>query len=142
MRFDLSFSIIMRIFADDKKKNRVLATSIKTRNMYYVKKQLEISAAHSLKLTYQSKCECLHGHNWIITVYCKSKNLDENGMVVDFTKIKQAVTEKLDHKNLNDVLPFNPSAENIAHWVCEQIPHCYRVEVIESADNTAIYEKD
>lgn len=108
--------------------------------MYYVKKQLEISAAHSLKLSYKSKCENLHGHNWTITVYCKSKTLDENGMVVDFTKIKQAVKEKLDHQNLNEVLPFNPSAENIAHWICKQIEHCYRVEVIESADNTAIYE--
>ena len=59
--------------------------------MYTVIKRMEISASHSLKLSYQSKCEKLHGHNWIITVYCRSKELDENGMVVDFTHIKQAV---------------------------------------------------
>ena len=36
--------------------------------MYYVRKTLEISAAHRLKLSYESKCSTLHGHNWIITV--------------------------------------------------------------------------
>lgn len=36
--------------------------------MYTVIKRMEVSAAHSLKLSYRSKCENLHGHNWIITV--------------------------------------------------------------------------
>ncbi len=63
--------------------------------MYTVIKRMEISASHSLKLSYPSKCEKLHGHNWIITVYCRSKELDENGMVVDFTHIKQAVEKQL-----------------------------------------------
>lgn len=103
---------------------------------------MEISASHSLKLSYPSKCEKLHGHNWIITVYCRSKELDENGMVVDFTHIKQAVEKQLDHNNLNDILLFNPTAENIACWICNQVPHCFKVEVKESEGNTAIYEKD
>ena len=65
--------------------------------MYTVIKRMEVSAAHSLKLSYRSKCENLHGHNWIITVYCRSERLNADGMVVDFTQIKQAVKEKLDH---------------------------------------------
>ena len=56
--------------------------------MYYIKKQLEISAAHSLRLPYESKCTNLHGHNWLITIYCKAKELDSNGMVIDLTHIK------------------------------------------------------
>ena len=110
--------------------------------MYIVKKRIEISAAHSLRLSYQSKCENLHGHNWIITVYCRSMELNEDGMVIDFTHIKKAITSRLDHQNLNEVLPFNPTAENIARWVCEQLPCCYKVEVQESENNIAIYEKD
>lgn len=108
--------------------------------MYTVIKRLEISAAHRLTLSYRSKCEALHGHNWIITVYCRAAQLDENGMVADFAHIKEAVASRLDHQNLNEVLPFNPTAENIARWVCDQIPTCYRVEVRESESNTAIYE--
>ena len=71
---------------------------------------MEISASHSLKLSYQSKCENLHGHNWIITIYCRSKELNEDGMVVDFTHIKEKVMSRLDHQNLNEVLPFNTKA--------------------------------
>ena len=109
--------------------------------MYYVKKTMEISAAHRLTLDYESKCTQLHGHNWLITVYCKSAELNANGMVVDFTILKQMIKDRLDHQVLNDVLPCNPTAENIARWICEQIPHCYKVEVQESRGNVAIYEK-
>ena len=110
--------------------------------MYTVIKRREVSAAHRLDLSYESKCQVLHGHNWIITVYCRSMQLDENGMVVDFTHIKKAVKNKLDHQNLNEVLPFNPTAENIACWICQQIPHCFKVEVQESEGNKVVYEKD
>lgn len=110
--------------------------------MYTIIKRLEISAAHSLSLTYESKCSNLHGHNWIVTVYCRAKELDENGMVTDFSHIKQNIQGQLDHKNLNEVLPFNPTAENIARWICEQIPACYKVEVQESEGNMVIYEED
>ena len=54
--------------------------------MYYIEKTMEISACHCLKLSYESKCQNLHGHNWIITVYCKSSELNKDGMVVDFTQ--------------------------------------------------------
>lgn len=110
--------------------------------MYTVIKCMEISASHRLKLSYESKCENLHGHNWIITVYCQAEQLNEDGMVVDFTHIKEVVKGQLDHKNLNDVLPCNPTAENIARWICEQVPHCVKVEVCESEGNRVIYEKD
>ena len=36
--------------------------------MYFVKKRIEVSASHKLNLSYASKCENLHGHNWIIEI--------------------------------------------------------------------------
>lgn len=110
--------------------------------MYYLQKRIEISGAHSLCLDYESKCSRLHGHNWIITVFCRAEKLNENGMVTDFSHIKQEITEMLDHKNFNEVLPFNPTAENIAHWICYRVENCYRVEVQESEGNIAAYEID
>lgn len=110
--------------------------------MYTVKKRIEISASHQLSLSYSSKCERLHGHNWIITIWCRSQTLNADGMVIDFTHIKEEITQKLDHQNLNEILPFNTTAENMARWICEQTPHCYKVEVQESESNVAIYEKD
>ena len=102
--------------------------------MYRVVKRMEISGAHRLNLSYESKCSSLHGHNWIITVYCQSETLDENGMVVDFSHIKEIVKGQLDHKFLNDVMDANPTAENMARWICEQVTHCYKVQyAIETA---------
>lgn len=111
--------------------------------MYYVKKRFEIAGCHRLELSYESKCSKRHGHNWVITVWCRSSELNSDGMVVDFTHIKNSVADYLDHGDFNELLPFNPTAENIARWICDRIGQtCYRVEVEESEHNTAIYERE
>lgn len=107
--------------------------------MYYITKRFELSGSHRLELSYESKCSKMHGHNWVVTVHCMSEKLNADGMVVDFTHIKERITNYLDHGNFNELLPFNPTAENIARWICEQVPDCYRVDVQESEGNTATY---
>lgn len=117
--------------------------------MYYVKKRMEIAGAHQLKLPYESKCENLHGHNWIVTVYCKAEKLTDYGMIVDFKKLKDVIHGVLDHSNINEIVsPLNPTAENMAKWICDKVTgicevgSCYRVEVQESEGNIAAYEED
>ena len=110
--------------------------------MYYVSKRMEIAGAHNLKLDYESKCSNIHGHNWIVTVHCKSKELNSNGMVIDFTHIKRQIHDKLDHKYINDAVDFNPTAENMAKWIYDQVRNCYKVEIQESEGNTAVYEAE
>ena len=115
--------------------------------MYRVTKRLEVAGAHKLNLPYESKCNNLHGHNWIIAVTCEAESLNESGMVVDFKHIKNAVSELLDHKNVNEVGPFkedkiNSTAENIAEWLCSLIPNCVKVTVQESEGNIAEYIKE
>lgn len=102
---------------------------------------MEIAGCHHLNLSYESKCENLHGHNWIVTVFCKAENLNSDGMVIDFKHVKNKIHGFLDHGNFNELLPFNPTAENIAKWIVEQIPMCYKAIIQESEGNTAIYEK-
>lgn len=110
--------------------------------MYRIIKRIEVSGAHHLTLPYESKCSRLHGHNWIIEVTLENETLNESGMLVDFGEIKRIVYQ-LDHANINEVMPgINPTAENIAKWLCDQIPYCVKVSVQETANNIAIYEKD
>lgn len=106
--------------------------------IYFISKKLEISAAHSLTLSYESKCCHLHGHNWQIELFFVARELNKDGMVIDFTLVKQQVHAKLDHANLNEVFPFNPTAENIGKWLVDLFPECYKATVQESFGNTAI----
>lgn len=118
--------------------------------MYYVSKRMEIAGAHRLELPYESGCSNLHGHNWIVTVHFRSRSvgLTDYGMIVDFKQVKNAIHGKLDHKYLNEVVDFNPTAENMAKWICDEanklVPfgECYKVEVQESEGNIAVYEVD
>lgn len=110
--------------------------------MYEVIKTLEISAAHRLKLPYESPCTNLHGHNWKIKVFLRSEALNDEGMVMDFKQIKEKIKKRLDHKVLNEELDFNPTAENLAKFICDELaPYCFRAEVCESENNTAVYYK-
>jgi len=119
--------------------------------MYRIEKRMEIAGAHRLDLPYKSKCSNTHGHNFVIVVYCQADELNQNGMVVDFTEIKKRIHDRLDHKFLNDlkgigwddiddkVVELNPTAENVAKWICDQIDSCYKVTVQESEGNIATY---
>ncbi|XOQ52543.1 MAG: 6-carboxy-5,6,7,8-tetrahydropterin synthase [Succiniclasticum sp.] len=113
-----------------------------------VLKEFEFDAAHYLP-SYNGKCEHLHGHTYRLVVMVDGSP-DAEGMVIDFTKLKQIVKErvlaKMDHQLLNNLLP-NPSAENIAMWVWDQLEeplsasnrHLYEVQVWETRTNGCIY---
>jgi len=112
-----------------------------------ISKRMEIAGAHHLNLPYESKCSNLHGHNWIVTVYCESDKLTDYGMIVDFAQVKKEIHGFLDHGNINELLPeINPTAENMAKWICNKVTdlcetgYCYRVDVQESEGNIATYE--
>jgi len=98
---------------------------------------MEVAGCHQLSLPYESKCSRLHGHNWTITVFLASREVNAEGMVIDFKRVKEKVHDYLDHGNFNDLLPFNPTAENIAAWVVEEFPQWYKAIVEESNGNVA-----
>jgi 6-pyruvoyltetrahydropterin/6-carboxytetrahydropterin synthase len=94
--------------------------------MYELKVITSFSAAHQLR-EFEGACENLHGHNWKVEIYVTSETLSDAGIVIDFRVLKKhvkTVMAGLDHKFLNDLEAFkeeNPSSENIARHVAEQL---------------------
>jgi len=79
-------------------------------------------SAHLLP-KYKGKCEQMHGHTYKLEVIVEGE-VGKDGMVRDFDELKRVVDseiiEKLDHKNLNDILKI-PTAENIAIWIFKRL---------------------
>ena len=98
--------------------------------MYNITVEGEFSAAHNLR-NYKGKCEKLHGHNYKVRLTVEGSTLDKSGMLVDFMVVKnilKKVLSKFDHGYLNDIPPFdpakggvNPTAENIAGWIYNEV---------------------
>ncbi len=111
-------------------------------------KEFEFDAAHYLP-NYHGKCERLHGHTYKLVVKVEGSP-DKEGMVLDFVQFKKTVNElvvdQLDHHLINDILP-QPSAENIAIWVWQQLKKpltgenytLYEVEVWETKTSGIVY---
>lgn len=112
------------------------------------------SSAHQLR-GYKGKCENLHGHNYKIEIYARGNELDNIGLLVDFVELKQAadeVVQYLDHRNINELPPFdeelNPSAENLARYILERIAarvgdervQIYKVRCFETPTSVATYQ--
>jgi len=82
-----------------------------------VSRRFKFDAAHRLP-GYKGPCSRLHGHSWRFEV-CVSGPVKEDGMVVDFVKLKEVVQpllERFDHHNLNRYFEM-PTAENIGKFL-------------------------
>jgi 6-pyruvoyltetrahydropterin/6-carboxytetrahydropterin synthase len=114
------------------------------------------SSAHQLR-GYRGKCENLHGHNYRVEIYARGRELDNIGLLVDFGDLKAAADEVvryLDHRNINELPPFdrelNPSAENLARYILERVAaacgdervEVYKVRCYETPTSVATYQID
>jgi 6-pyruvoyltetrahydropterin/6-carboxytetrahydropterin synthase len=120
--------------------------------MYELKVLSRFAAAHNLR-NFKSRCENLHGHNWLVEVNVTSDRLDDTGLVMDFGDVKKElaiVLDELDHKYLNELDYFkeiNPSSENIAKFVYDKLApridrgpiRLTRVSAWESENSRAAY---
>lgn len=103
------------------------------------------SAAHFLR-GYKGKCEKVHGHTFRVEVEVRVSELDATGIGLDFTELRKALASILpDHALLNEVYPFNPSAENLARQFFGELKGRYPVRAVtvwESEDASATYTED
>jgi 6-pyruvoyltetrahydropterin/6-carboxytetrahydropterin synthase len=105
---------------------------------------IEFDAAHRVH-GHESKCASLHGHRYKLEAHAEAEKLDSVGRVVDFSVIKNQlggwIDRYWDHTTLvwdQDmttvkalesmpkfkeafVCSFNPTAENMAQWLIDNI---------------------
>jgi 6-pyruvoyltetrahydropterin/6-carboxytetrahydropterin synthase len=133
--------------------------------MFRVTREIRFCYGHRL-LNYNGKCRYLHGHNGRAVVVLESPQVDNLGMVVDFSRIKNVVSawinDTLDHKMIlhkDDpalaylrgqgepifTLDVNPTAENIAKLIFDftasQGFPVLEVHLWETDDSFATYRR-
>lgn len=102
----------------------------------------ELEIAHRLMTAYAQKCRSLHGHRYEVEITVTAQKFNEDGMIVDFKKLKEVVKTVLDDKwdhgscfNVNDplgkaalasgskrvhIINANPTLEwMVMHWALE-----------------------
>jgi 6-pyruvoyltetrahydropterin/6-carboxytetrahydropterin synthase len=115
-------------------------------SMYELKIITQMACAHQLR-EFEGRCENLHGHNWKIEVFVTGEELEPNGILMDFKRIKSAtekVIDTLDHKFLNGLEYFkevNPSSENIARYIFKALGPALDSETVRVSRVTA-WESD
>ena len=108
-----------------------------------VTKIIEFCYGHRL-IDHKGSCRYLHGHNGLLEVVVESDSLDDMGVVMDFATVRDLVKgwvdENIDHRMIlyreDRVVPVltelgeplylmdeNPTAENIAKHIYEQVCH-------------------
>lgn len=118
--------------------------------MYTITKEFEFSASHWLEgLPEGHSCGRLHGHNYKVTVELQTGELNHVGFVRDYgdlRAVKELIDERLDHRHLNEVVPVNPTAENLAIWLFGQLwaryPELVAVRVSETPKTWAEYREN
>ena len=106
-------------------------------------RKIEFDSAHRL-INHESKCRMLHGHRYVVEASFCAKKLDDVGRVIDFGVIREVlgswIDEHFDHNTILSIadkklgeeiskntqqkiyyLPDNPTAENIAKHLLEEI---------------------
>ena len=86
-----------------------------------VTKEFTFESAHYLE-EYRGDCSNTHGHSYKLQVTVRGK-MNDTGIIMDFKEIKEIVhalvVKKFDHKCLNKVFNFNPTAENMVVYIFE-----------------------
>lgn len=95
-------------------------------------KEYAFDSAHHLdKLPPEHKCSGVHGHTYTVRVAVSSVWLDEVGFVVDYAVLDgwmKPLIQAVDHKDLNAVFRFNPTAENLCRMFWENVDRAIRAD--------------
>ena len=94
-----------------------------------ITKIFRFEAAHHLP-GHRGKCARLHGHSYRLEVTLRGPIKDvpgqsDHGMVMDFGDlsgiVRSSIIERLDHVLLNEATGIYTTAENLVHWIWDEL---------------------
>ncbi|MFG2640383.1 6-pyruvoyl tetrahydropterin synthase family protein [Streptomyces sp. NPDC048370] len=89
--------------------------------VFTIGKRFGFEAGHQLpRLPPGHKCARQHGHSYEVEVVLTAPLLEEPGFVTDFGALapfKKFLDNELDHRNLHEILPFEPTSERLAQFL-------------------------
>lgn len=133
--------------------------------MYRISKEFSFAMGHRLSL-HEGLCKNIHGHNYTVVVGLKSDDLNHNGMVMDFSDLKNIVEhylKRFDHAfmaNKRDdellsrirvlfpemkliAVDYEPTAENMARDAYQHIAEeLTKYSGTAEVDFVTMYETD
>lgn len=88
---------------------------------FTIGKTFDFEAGHRLPgLPPDHKCSHQHGHSYTVEVVLTAAGLEAPGFVTDFGALapfKEFISAELDHRNLHEILPFEPTSELLARFL-------------------------
>ncbi|GIN84453.1 6-carboxytetrahydropterin synthase QueD [Heyndrickxia sporothermodurans] len=119
---------------------------------FELNKDMNFSAAHYIPNEKAGKCAFTHGHTYFVNLTIVGNELDDMGMLVNFSDLKKIVHGKYDHQLLNHFPEFKevpPSTEVMAQTIYEVVvqylkglanqPRCVQVIVRETPTSYVVY---
>ncbi len=110
--------------------------------MFTIRKTFKWEGAHRLESSYSKECQQIHGHSYKTEVIITASELNDDGMVIDFKKLKEIVgpiIDSWDHKNIIKdrcqaidgivFVNFNPTAENMSKYIWDEIESLIKKEI-------------
>lgn len=129
-----------------------------------IMRRIKFCAGHRL-YRHESKCAFFHGHNYTADFYVSGSETDAVGRLIDFGELKRAFKGWLDdnwdhafllfeddHNAINAIkqvtptkyylLPYNPTAENMARYLLEEVSPKLLAPLGVSAAKVVIWETE
>ena len=119
---------------------------------FELNKDMHFAAAHFIPDERAGKCAFTHGHTYFVNLTIAGEQLDEMGMLVNFSDLKKIVHDKYDHQLLNDFPEYKkraPSTEEVSRQIYQLIekhlvtlpnkPKCLQIIVRETPTSYCIY---
>ena len=107
-------------------------------NKIVATRRFQFCAGHRVHL-HESKCNNMHGHNYVLYVHAESDELDELGRVIDFGVLKEKILPWIDQNWDHAFIRYIEDTEILEAITKVEGQRYYNLETNPTAENMALH---